>query len=47
MALSRRSWRLTEKIKQEETQFWVCPHCGGNPQSKNGKQFCSKCNVYL
>jgi len=31
----------------DDTQFWVCPHCGGDTQYKNGKQFCSSCNVYL
>jgi len=36
-----------QPISQDETQFWVCPHCGGDTQNRNGKQFCSKCNVYL
>ena len=31
----------------DDTQFWVCPHCGADTQSRKGKQFCSKCNVYL
>ena len=31
----------------DETQFWVCPHCGNDTQYKNGKQFCGSCNVYL
>jgi len=31
----------------DDTQFWVCPHCGGDTQSRKGKQFCPKCNVYL
>jgi len=31
----------------DDTQFWVCPHCGGDTQNRNGKQFCSSCNVYL
>jgi len=37
----------SSQIIPDETQFWVCPHCGGDTQSRNGKQFCSKCNVYL
>jgi len=37
----------TQTISKDDTQFWVCPHCGGNTQSRNGKQFCSKCNAYL
>jgi len=37
----------SSQIIPEETQFWVCPHCGGDTQTKNEKQFCSKCNVYL
>jgi len=31
----------------DDTQFWVCPHCGRDTQSRNRKQFCSSCNVYL
>jgi len=32
---------------QDDTQFWVCPHCGRDTEYKNGKQYCSSCNVYL
>jgi len=32
---------------QDDTQFWVCPHCGGDTQYRNGKQFCPSCNMYL
>jgi len=32
---------------QDDTQFWVCPPCGGDTQYKNGKQFCPSCNMYL
>ena len=31
----------------DETQFWVCPHCGGDTQYRQGKQFCGSCNLYL
>ncbi len=31
----------------DETQFWVCPHCGNDTEYRNGKQFCGYCNVYL
>ena len=31
----------------DETQFWVCPHCGRDTEYRNGKQFCGSCNVYL
>ena len=33
--------------KQEETQFWVCPHCGNDTQMKDGKQYCPPCKIYL
>ncbi len=33
--------------RQDDTQFWVCPHCGGDTQYRNEKQYCSSCNVYL
>jgi len=33
--------------RQDDTQFWVCPHCGGDTQYRNGKQFCPSCNMYL
>ena len=33
--------------RQDDTQFWVCPHCGGDTQYRNGKQYCPSCNVYL
>jgi len=33
--------------RQDDTQFWVCPHCGGDTQYRKGKQFCSSCNMYL
>ncbi len=36
-----------QAITQDDTQFWVCPHCGGDTQYRSGKQYCSKCNVYL
>jgi len=32
---------------QDDTQFWVCPHCGGDTQYRNGKQYCDTCKVYL
>ena len=32
---------------KDETQFWVCPNCGKDIQMKDGKQFCSSCNVHL
>ena len=32
---------------QDDTQFWVCPNCGGDTQYRNGKQFCPSCNMYL
>jgi len=34
-------------FSSDDTQFWVCPHCGRDTQSRNRKQFCSSCNVYL
>jgi len=39
--------KSSSQIIPDETQFWVCPDCGGDTQAKNEKQFCSKCNVYL
>ncbi len=35
------------QTKSDETQFWVCPHCGRDTQMKYGKQFCNSCNMYL
>ena len=32
---------------QEETQFWVCPNCGGNTQMKESRQYCPSCKFYL
>jgi len=43
----KKEQKNSSQVIQEETQFWVCPHCGGDTQNRNGKQFCSKCNVYL
>ena len=31
----------------DETQFWVCPHCGQDTEYRNQKQFCRSCNAYL
>ncbi len=31
----------------DETQFWVCPHCGQDTEYRNQKQFCGRCNTYL
>ena len=35
------------KKMQEETQFWVCPNCGGNTQMKDSRQYCPSCKFYL
>ena len=32
---------------KDETQFWVCPNCGGNTQMKDGRQYCHSCKIYL
>jgi len=32
---------------QDDTQFWVCPNCGNNTQTKGGRQYCSSCKIYL
>ncbi len=32
---------------QNETQFWVCPKCGGDTQMKDTKQYCPSCKEYL
>lgn len=31
----------------DETQFYGCPHCGQDTQIRYGKQYCSKCRIYL
>ena len=31
----------------DETQFWVCPNCGGNTQMKDSRQYCPSCKFYL
>ena len=42
---------LSEKLhgteKLDETQFWVCPHCGRDTEYRNGKQYCPSCKIYL
>ena len=37
----------SSQVIQEETQFWVCPHCGGDTEYRGGKQYCNTCKVYL
>ncbi len=32
---------------KDETQFWVCPNCGGNTQMKDSRQYCPSCKFYL
>ncbi|MBT4327377.1 MAG: signal peptidase I [Candidatus Nitrosopelagicus sp.] len=32
---------------KDETQFWVCPNCGGNTQMKESRQYCPSCKFYL
>jgi len=32
---------------KDETQFWVCPNCGGDTQMKDGRQYCPSCKFYL
>ena len=32
---------------KDETQFWVCPNCGGNTQMKEERQYCPSCKFYL
>jgi len=32
---------------KDDTQFWVCPRCGGDIQMISGKQYCRSCSVYL
>jgi len=36
-----------QAITQDDTQFWVCPHCGRDTEYKNGQQYCGTCKVYL
>lgn len=56
-ALSRRSWAITEKLLKanqkaglkniDETQFYGCPNCGEDTVTKNGKEYCNICNIFL
>ena len=32
---------------KDETQFWVCPNCGGDTQMKDNRQYCPSCKIYL
>ncbi len=32
---------------KDNTQFWVCPNCGGNTQMKDNRQYCPSCKIYL
>lgn len=36
-----------ETPEPDETQFWVCPNCGGDTQMKDTKQYCPSCKTYL
>ena len=36
-----------QAITQDDTQFWVCPHCGGDTQYRSGKQYCDTCKIFL
>jgi len=36
-----------EKPDSSVTMFWVCPHCGGDTQMKDGRQYCPSCKIYL
>ncbi len=31
----------------DDTQFYVCPHCGGDTKTHYKKQYCDKCKIYL
>lgn len=31
----------------QDTQFYVCPRCGGNTEMRYDKQFCARCSTYL
>jgi hypothetical protein len=31
----------------DDTQFYGCPHCGGDTKMRYGKQYCDKCKTYL
>lgn len=35
------------KIISDDTQFYACPHCGGDISTKNNKQFCNSCNQHI
>ena len=35
------------QTKSDETQFWVCPNCGGDTQMKERRQYCYSCKFYL
>ena len=39
--------KLNTMSGSDETQFWVCPNCGDNPQTKEGRQFCPSCKTYI
>jgi len=39
--------KYAPKKISDETQFWVCPNCGGDTQMKDGRQYCPSCKIYL
>jgi len=39
--------KLKATQTKDETQFWVCPNCGGDTQMKDGRQYCYSCKFYL
>lgn len=44
---TRYSSKPLPPTKPDDTQFWVCPHCGKDTEAYFGKQYCRSCNVYL
>ncbi|MGI0026605.1 MAG: hypothetical protein ACREAD_02040 [Nitrosopumilaceae archaeon] len=31
----------------DDTQFYGCPHCGGNTEIRYEKQYCNRCRMYF
>jgi len=53
LAIKHREYKKNQPAKaqiaktKDETQFWVCPNCGGNTEMKDSRQYCPSCKIYL
>lgn len=44
---TRYSSKPLSATKPDDTMFYGCPRCGNNTQVVSGRQYCSRCRIYL